>query len=112
MVRITAVIRPHKLEAVKTSLAAIGVAGMTVEDVRGRGNGPEASIRLFGSDLSVALPIRAKIELAVSDGEADEAIRCILENARTGEPGDGKVFVEPLADALRIRTGERGDDGL
>jgi nitrogen regulatory protein PII len=112
MVRVTALIRPHRLEAVKTALAALDIAGMTVDDVRGSGNGPESTIMLFGSEVSVALPIRAKVEVAAPEEAVEGLIECILEAAHTGEPGDGKIFLEPLTDALRIRTGQRGLEAL
>lgn len=80
---------------------------MTVSDVRGTGNSEETS--RFGTGTSaVALPIRSRIEVVVPAEQVPEVIDAILETARTGEPGDGKIFVEPILDAIRIRTGETG----
>jgi nitrogen regulatory protein P-II 1 len=90
MTRITCMIRPHRLEAVKSAIAALNVSGLNVSDVRGTGNSPE-SAAWFGGE---------------------EHVEAILEHARTGEPGDGKIFVETVVDALRIRTGERGEAAL
>jgi len=107
--RVTCYIRPHRLEQVKSAIAAIGVTGLTVSDIRGRGNSPEASEWMGTDGPVVTLPIRAKIEVAVPDDLVEQVIEQIVENARTGESGDGKIFVEPLTDAMRVRTGERGD---
>jgi nitrogen regulatory protein PII len=85
---------------------------MTVSDVRGTGNSPETSDWLGGSDGLVALPIRAKLEVVVTPEVIEDVLTAIEEAARTGEPGDGKVFVEPVADAIRIRTFERGDEAI
>lgn len=108
MIRVTCILRPHQLELVKSAIAALGVGGMTVSDVRGTGNSPERG------DLPgiLALPIRSKIEVVVEDSLAQLVVDSILDGARTGEPGDGKIFLEPVADAIRIRTEERGEAGL
>lgn len=108
MKRVTCVVRPHQLEATKSAIAAVGVGGMTVSDVRGTGNSPEST------DLPglLALPIRAKIEIVVEDDLAPLVVDAIIDSTRTGEPGDGKIFIEPVVDAIRIRTEERGELGL
>jgi nitrogen regulatory protein P-II 1 len=112
MIRITCYVRPHRLEVVKSAIAVLGVSGMTVSDVRGAGNSPETS-DLFGGDPNlVALPIRAKIEVVVPEDLQEDVVNAILDTARTGEAGDGKIFIEPIADALRIRTGERGQSAI
>lgn len=112
MIRLTCYLRPHRLEAVKSAVASLGVSGMTVSDVRGTGNSPE-STDWFGGDPSlVALPIRSKMEVVVPDDLCEEVVATILENAQTGESGDGKIFLEPVADALRIRTEERGEQAV
>jgi nitrogen regulatory protein P-II 1 len=108
MFRITAFIRPHRLEQVKSAVAALGVSGMNVADVRGTGNSQETAQWFAGEGQVIALPIRARIEVVVNDDLRDSVVDAIVENARTGEPGDGKLFVEEVADALRVRTGERG----
>lgn len=108
MLRVVCLIRPHRLEAVKSAVAVLGVSGMSVADVRGVGNSPErASVGQV-----VALPIKSRLEIVIPDDLLDAVIDAVLENARTGEPGDGKIFVERIADALRIRTGERGDTAI
>lgn len=109
MIRITCFIRPHRLEPVKSAVAALGVTGMTVSDIRGTGNSPERTEWLGGDDALIALPIRAKVEAIVVDELVDSVVEAIIESARTGEQGDGKIFVEPVVDAIRIRTLERGD---
>lgn len=112
MLRVLCYIRPHRLEAVKSAVAAIGVSGMTVSDVRGTGNSPETTDWLGGSDGLVALPIRSKLEVVIADEIMEEVLTAIQDAAQTGEPGDGKIFIEPVADAVRIRTQERGDEAI
>lgn len=112
MKRITALIRPHRLDEVKTAIANLGVTGLTVNDVRGAGASPERPTLFGGAEILIALPVRAKVTVVVADDLAESVIEAILERARTGEPGDGKIFVEEIEDVLRVRTGERGPDGL
>ena len=107
MIRVVAFIKPHRLEGVKSSVAALGVTGMSVADVRGTGVSEEHSDLLSGA--VVALPIRSRLEVVVPDEMSQGVVSAIVEAARTGEPNDGKVFVERVADALRVRTGERGE---
>jgi nitrogen regulatory protein PII len=109
MIRLTCMIRPHKLEQVKSAIASLGVTGLNVTDVRGVGNSAEKPNWFAGEEHLVALPIKSKIEVIAPDDLAQPLIDAILENARTGEPGDGKIFVEKVIDAIRIRTAERGD---
>lgn len=110
MVRITAYIKPHRLEQVKSAVAALGVTGLNVADVRGTGNSPEKSGSLGGG--VTALPIRSRLSVVVADDMREEVAACIVKNAQSGEPGDGKVFVEKVLESIRVRTGERGDAGL
>jgi nitrogen regulatory protein PII len=112
MVLITAYLKPHRLEEVKTAVADLGVTGLTVNDVRGCGSSPEKPRMFAGQQVHVTLPARSKLTVAVTDDLREAVIQAILENAQTGEPGDGKIFVEPLADAIRIRTGQRGPDAV
>jgi nitrogen regulatory protein P-II 1 len=105
-------IRPHKLEQVKSAIDSLGVTGLNVTDVRGVGNSPETPSWFAGEQHLVALPIKAKLEVVAPDELKDALIESILENARTGEPGDGKIFVEKVVDAIRIRTAERGDSAV
>lgn len=109
MTRVTCYIRPHQLEEVKSAIAALGVNGLTVTDVRGRGNSIEKTAWLGGDENVMAFPIRTRVTVVASDDLVEELIETIITNARTGEPGDGKIFIERIADAVRIRTGERGD---
>ena len=113
MIRVTCYIRPHRLEAVKSGIAALGVTGMTVSDVRGTGNSQETTEWFGGTEEGVVpLPIRSKVEVIVLDELADPVVAAIMEQAQTGESGDGKIFVEQVQDAVRIRTLERGDTAV
>jgi nitrogen regulatory protein P-II 1 len=113
MTRVTFFIRPHRLEAVKSAVAALGVSGMSVSDVRGMGNSAETTEWFGGAeDGVVPLPIRAKVEVVVADELADQIVAAILDNAQTGESGDGKIFLERVEDAVRIRTAERGEAAI
>ena len=109
---ILAVIRPHRLQDVKESLSEIGVAGLTVIDVRGAGRQKGQVERYRGSEYSIDLLAKCKIEVAVADDQCEEAVQAIRKAAYTGEIGDGKIFIMPLDDTMRIRTGERGEDSL
>ena len=111
MKRVICFLRPHRLEAVKTAISTLGVTGLTVSDVRGRGNSPETASLLASSGV-VGLPIRSRLEAVVADDLCEAVVQAILDNAYTGESGDGKVFVEPILDAVRVRTGERGEDAV
>ncbi|HSV74021.1 MAG TPA: P-II family nitrogen regulator [Chthonomonadales bacterium] len=109
MKRIECIIRPVKLDEVKIALGEIGVTGLTVTDVRGSGRqrGTRGSWR--GEEYQVDLPVKTKIEMIVRDEDVEEIIETVLAHARTGEQGDGKIFVLPMEEAIRIRTDERGD---
>src|SRR5579884_796175 len=112
MKKIEAIIRPMKLDEVKIALGEIGVTGLSVSDVRGSGRqrGHRESFR--GADYVFDLPMKVKIEIVARDEDVDEIVLTIEVHARTGEPGDGKIFVLPMDEAVRIRTEERGDDVL
>ena len=112
MKKIEAIIRPLKLDEVKIALGEIGVTGLSVSDVRGSGRqkGHRESFR--GANYLIALPMKIKLEIVARDDEVQRVIDTIELHARTGEPGDGKIFVLPMEDAIRIRTEERGDDVL
>jgi len=112
MKKIEAVIRPTKIEDVKEALSAIGVNGMTVTDVRGYGRQRGRTERYRGNTYVVNLLPKVKLEFVVSDDIAEEAVEAVLESGRTGEIGDGKVFVSTVEQAIRIRTGERGESSL
>jgi nitrogen regulatory protein PII len=104
---VTAIVRPHRIEAVKTAVAKLGVGGLSVTDVRGRGQGPEEGTA-FGGDPVVAFRLGCRLDVVVEEAMAGPVVEAIVEAARTGTPGDGKVFVEAVADAVRVRTGEHG----
>ncbi|NLI01601.1 MAG: P-II family nitrogen regulator [Chthonomonadales bacterium] len=112
MKKIECVIRPTKIDDVKEALSAIGVTGMTVTDVRGYGRQRGRTEKYRGNTYIVNLLPKVKLEFVVPDDRAEEVADVIIEAARTGEIGDGKVFVATVEDAIRIRTGERGDAAL
>jgi nitrogen regulatory protein P-II 1 len=112
VVKIEAIIRPLKLEEVKAALTERGVKGMTVSDVRGYGKQKGYTQKYRGAEYVVNLLHKAKIEIVVPDEEVQEIVDTILAAARTGEIGDGKIFLLPVLDAIRIRTGERGEESL
>jgi nitrogen regulatory protein P-II 1 len=112
MKMISAVIRPHRLQHVKEALADAGIVGLTVSDVRGAGRQKGQIERYRGSEYSIDLIPKVKVEVAVDDDVWENVLKVIREAAYTGEIGDGKIFVWPIDDALRIRTGERGEGAL
>ena len=113
MKRIEAIIRPLRLEAVKTALAEAGLTGLTVSDVRGSGRGRgQRPGQYRGEEYIIRLPPKIKLEMTVRDDDVETVIETLLEQARTGEEGDGKIFVLPATEALRIRTGESGETVL
>lgn len=113
MQRIEAIIRPLRLEAVKTALAEAGVTGLTVSDARGSGRSRGQRPGLFrGEEYIIRLPPKIKLEMTVRDEDVEMVVSTLLEQAHTGEEGDGKIFVLPATEALRIRTGETGESVL
>ena len=106
---IVAIIKPFKLEEVKEALSEIGVEGMTVSEVKGFGRQKGHTEIYRGSEYTVDFLPKVKIDVAVRDDMVAKAISTISEAAKTGKIGDGKIFVLPLEQALRIRTGEEGD---
>jgi nitrogen regulatory protein PII len=112
MKMITAIIRPHRLQQVKQALSDAGVVGLTVTDVRGAGRQKGQVERYRGSEYSVDLIPKVKVEVALEDDQVEAVIQMIRDAAYTGEIGDGKIFISPLGDAMRIRTGDRGDSSL
>ena len=102
-----AIIRPSKVDDVKDALARLNIAGMTVTEVRGHGKQKGHTAIYRGKEYNVNLLPKMQIEVVVTDTIADEAIRASVEAARTGEIGDGRVFVLPVEQAYRIRTGEQ-----
>ena len=105
---IKAIIRPNKLEEVKDALTKLSVPGMTVIEVRGHGRQKGHKAVYRGMEYSVTLLPKVMIETVIHDEAADDVIKTIIETARTGEIGDGRVFVSPIIEGYNIRTGERG----
>jgi nitrogen regulatory protein PII len=103
---IKGIIRPNKVEDVKNALTQVGVAGMTITEVRGHGKQKGHTAIYRGQEYSVSLLPKMEIEVVVPDDKADEVVKAIITAARTGEIGDGRVFVEPVDQSYRIRTGE------
>jgi nitrogen regulatory protein P-II 1 len=112
MKRIEAIIKPFKLDDVKDALTGAGIIGMTVTDVRGFGRQKGHTEMYRGSEYTVEFLPKMKIEIVVPDSVADRVVGLITAAARTGSIGDGKVFVSTLGDAVRIRTGEHGENAL
>jgi nitrogen regulatory protein P-II 1 len=112
MKRIEAIIRPIRFEAVKDALNDIGVYGMTITDVRGFGRQQGHTEKYRGSTYTLNLLPKIKLEIVVPDERVEEVVSVIIEAAQTGEIGDGKIFIVEVADAVRIRTGERGEAAL
>jgi nitrogen regulatory protein P-II 2 len=109
---ITAVIKPFKLDEVREALSAIGIQGLTVTEVKGFGRQKGHTELYRGAEYVVDFLPKVKIEAAVADGVVDQVVEAIEKAARTGKIGDGKVFVQPLEQVIRIRTGETGDAAL
>lgn len=109
---IEAIIKPFKLEEVKEALSEIGIEGMTVTEVKGFGRQKGHTEIYRGSEYSVDFLPKVKIEIAIPDELAKKAVETIVTSAKTGKIGDGKVFIIPLEDCVRIRTGEEGDEAL
>ena len=112
MKKIEAIIQPHKLDDVKAALADIGIDGMTIFEGRGHGRQKGHSEVYRGVEYKVDLLPKFKIEMVVPEDRADEVVRKLMEAARTGKLGDGKIFVSDIADAYRIRTGDWGEAAL
>ena len=109
MKKVEAVIRPFKVDEVKDALTVLGVGGMTVSKVRGVGREPERTGHYGGAEYTIDLLPKAKVEVVVADDLVESVVSTICKAARTGSPGDGKVFVLPLGAVIRIRTGEAGE---
>ncbi len=111
MKKIEAIIRPVKLEAVQSALETI-VQGITVTEVRGHGKQRGVSETYRGATLEVSLLSKIKVELVVADHLVDQVVEAICAAARTGQVGDGKIFVSPVEEVIRVRTGERGEKAV
>ncbi|MDH3419836.1 MAG: P-II family nitrogen regulator [Gammaproteobacteria bacterium] len=109
---ITAVIKPFRLDDVRNALAEVGVQGMTVTEVKGFGRQRGHTELYRGAEYVVDFLPKVKLELALTDELVDRAIEAIIESAKTGKVGDGKIFVTDLSQVYRIRTGETGDQAI
>jgi nitrogen regulatory protein P-II 1 len=109
---VTAVIKPHRLDAVKEALQAMGVAGLTVSEVQGHGRQKGHTEVYRGAEYTVEYLPKIKVELVTDELDVDKVVDAIVATARTGKIGDGKVWVTPVDDVVRVRTGERGVDAL
>ena len=109
---ITAVIKPFKLDDVRASLSQIGVQGITVTEVKGFGRQKGHTELYRGAEYVVDFLPKVKLEIAVADDDVEKAIEAIASTANSGKIGDGKIFVSPLEQVIRIRTGETGEDAI
>jgi nitrogen regulatory protein P-II 2 len=109
---ITAVVKPFKLDDVRTALSDVGVQGMTVTEVKGFGRQKGHTELYRGAEYVVDFLPKVKIELAVDDSMVEQAVEAITKAAQTGKIGDGKIFISPLEEIIRIRTGETGSDAV
>ena len=112
MKKIEAIIKPHKLDEVKDRLRQIGISGMTVSEVKGFGRTGGKTEVYRGSAYVVDFVPKVRIDVVVKESMVAEAVEAIATAAKTGKIGDGKIFVTPVDEAIRIRTGEKGDDAI
>lgn len=112
MKKVEAIIKPFKLDEVKEALAEIGIQGMTVSEVKGFGRQKGHKETYRGAEYTIEFVPKIKIEIVTSDDLADKVVKTIMNKAKTGTIGDGKIFVANLAEAVRIRTGETGEAAL
>ena len=112
MKKIEAIIKPFKLDEVKDALNALGVQGMTVTEVNGFGR-QKGHVELYrGAEYEISFIPKIKLELVVADSMAEKVLATIMEKAKTGKIGDGKIFVSKVEEVIRIRTGEKGDTAI
>jgi nitrogen regulatory protein PII len=112
MQMIEAVVKPHKLDAVKTGLAKLGILGVTAVECKGFGRQMGHTERYRGAKMDVGFVPKVLLKVCVKDEDAEKAVASIMEGARTGEVGDGKIFVYPIGSVYRIRTGEKNEMAL
>ena len=112
MKKIEAIIKPFKLDDVKDSLNALGIQGMTVTEVKGFGR-QKGHVELYrGAEYDIAFIPKVKLEIVVADSIVDKVVSTIMEKAKTGKIGDGKIFITKIEDVIRIRTGEKGESAI
>ncbi len=112
MKKVEAIIKPFKLDDVKEALTGLGIVGMTVTEVRGFGRQKGHTELYRGSEYTIDFLPKVKVEVVVPDDLVEKVVSTIVASAKTGSIGDGKVFVMPIGDTLRIRTGERGEAAI
>jgi nitrogen regulatory protein P-II 1 len=112
MKMVEAIVKPFKLDEVKEALTKAGIQGMTVEEVKGFGRQKGHTELYRGAEYSVDFLPKVKIEILVPDDKAAAVVRIISDSAKTGKIGDGKIFVTPVEEVIRIRTGEKGEDAI
>jgi nitrogen regulatory protein P-II 2 len=112
MKMMTAIIKPFKLDDVRDALHQIGITGMTVEEVKGYGRQKGHTELYRGAEYVIEFQPKTKIQMGISDDQVDAAIEAVCGSASTGKIGDGKIFVTPLEQSIRIRTGETGEEAL
>jgi nitrogen regulatory protein P-II 1 len=109
---VTAVVKPHKWDDVRSALEMVGITGMTVSEVSGYGRQKGHTEVYRGAEYDIALVPKIRIEIIVDDDEVDEVVGTLVETARTGKIGDGKVWVQPVESVVRVRTGEKDEAAL
>lgn len=112
MKKIEAIVKPHKLDDVKEALTGAGIVGMTITEVRGFGRQKGHTEMYRGGEYKIDFLPKMKLEIVVPDDRADTVVELITKAAKTGSIGDGKIFLSPLDDAVRIRTGEHGEHAI
>lgn len=112
MKKIEAIVRPEKVDDVKSALERAGFVSMNVSEIRGRGRQKGLKLVWRGSEYLVDMVPKVKIEMVVRDDDVEKVVPIIKENAYTGNIGDGKIFIMPVEEAIRIRTGERGEEAV
>ena len=112
MKKIEVIIRPERLDAVRSALNKVGAAGLMISDIEGHGKQKGVVQQWRGEKYKVELLPKTKIEVVVKDADVDRIIKAVVDNAKTGEIGDGKIFISNIEDAIRIRTGEKGESAI
>ncbi len=112
MKKIEAIIQPHKLDEVKDALKAIGVDGMTISEVRGHGRQKGHTETYRGAEYTVDLLPKVKLEMVAANARVEEILTALAAAAKSGKIGDGKIFVSPVEETIRIRNGERGESAI
>lgn len=112
MKKIEAIVRPEKIGAVRQALSKVGYAGLMITEIEGHGKQKGVTQQWRGEKYKVELLPKLKVEIVAKDADAPKIIEAIVESARTGEIGDGKIFITPIDNAVKIRTGEKGDAAL